>query len=311
MENKLISLAIPTFSRPEILRENILLMLPEIKEFLVPIYISDDSLDDTTKIMIDDLREEYENIYFYNNAKSLGHDRNVFHTLKLPNTKYVWLLGDSLALKRGAIKEALSIINEKKPQVIGVNAKNRDLDIANHFFDDPNLVLEKFGWHLTLTGATIYSEDVISNISEIEKQKNRNFPHIALIFNHLLSNCSFYWINNKWLFANKKKSSYWLKDLFKVFICDWSSVIRSLPNLYNTETKEKVILQHSKKLRLFQLRSLIYARYLNAYNIFLFKKYKKALVEHSGLGLFPLFIISLLPRALIKTIMLIRNYFQD
>ena len=52
MENKVLSISIPTFSRPEILRENILLMLPEIREFSVPIYISDDSLDILTENMI-------------------------------------------------------------------------------------------------------------------------------------------------------------------------------------------------------------------------------------------------------------------
>jgi hypothetical protein len=310
MENKVLSISIPTFSRPEILRENILLMLPEIREFSVPVYISDDSLDILTENMIAELRKDYKYIYYYRNDASLGHDSNMLHTLKLPKTEYVWLLGDSIILKRGAIENVLEIITQIRPQIIGVNAKNRDLDINSTLYDDPNEVLDQFGWHLTLTGTTIYSNISISTIHGIDIEENTNFPQIALIFNHLLSSCSFYWINKRWLFANDKKLSYWSKDLFKVFIDDWSNVIRNLPTIYTRDKKEKVILEHSRKLKLFGLRSLLKARYLDAYNLIVFKKYQEALVDHSGLSLVPLLVILLIPKTVLRIILEIKGNYK-
>ena len=308
MENKILSIAIPTFNRPEILKGNILLMMPEIREFSIPIYISDDSLDDQTKNVITELQKDYEHIYYSRNIPSLGHDSNIFYTLKFPKTDYVWLLGDRMILKRGAIKKTLEIISQTTPQIISVNAKNRDLDINSAYCNDSNKVLDQFGWHLTLTGAAIYSRSAISAIDEISQNEYKNFPQIALIFNHLSVACSFYWINDKYLYINSEKESYWLSDIFEVFIDDWSNAIRNLPGCYDGDNKEKVILEHSRKVKLFGLKSLLKARYMDAYNLYLFKKYKTALADHSGLSSPFLLMIAFIPKTTLSIILAIKKY---
>ncbi len=308
MENKILSIAIPTFNRPEILKDNILLMLPEIRELSIPIYISDDSLDDQTKNVIIELEKDYEHIYYSRNIPSLGHDSNIFYTLKFSKTDYVWLLGDCMILKRGAIKNALEIISQIRPQIIGVNAKNRDLDIDSAYCNDSNKVLDQFGWHLTLTGAVIYSRSVISSIDEIAQNEYKNFPQIALIFHHLTVACSFYWINDKYLYVNSEKESYWLRDVFEVFIDDWSNAIQNLPDCYGVDNKEKVILEHSRKVKLFDLRSLLKARYMGAYNVDLFKEYKMALADHSRLSSATLLMIAFIPKTILGIILAIKKY---
>ena len=85
-----------------------------------------------------------------------------------------------MILKRGAIKKTLEIISQTTPQIISVNAKNRDLDINSAYCNDSNKVLDQFGWHLTLTGAAIYSRSAISVIDEISQNEYKNFPQIAL-----------------------------------------------------------------------------------------------------------------------------------
>ena len=311
MENKILSIAIPTFNRPEILKENILLMMPEIREFSIPIYISDDSLDDQTKNVIIELQKDYEHIYYSRNIPSLGHDSNIFYTLKLPKTDFVWLLGDCIILERGAIKKVSEIISQTKPQLISVNAKNRDLDIDSVYCNDFNKVLDQFGWHLTLTGAVIYSRSVISSIDEIAQNEYKNFPQIALIFYYLTVACSFYWINDRYIKANREKESYWLNDIFEVFIDDWSNVIRNLPDCYGVDNKDKVILEHSRKVKLFGLRSLLKARYTGSYNIDLFKEYKMALADHSRLSSSTLLMIAFTPITILRIFLDIKKYFLD
>ena len=82
-------------------------MLPEIKEFSIPIFISDDSKDCDTKNVIQELNGIYEYIFYYKNTPSLGHDHNIFHTLGLAKSDYVWMLGDSMLIKKGAIAKAI------------------------------------------------------------------------------------------------------------------------------------------------------------------------------------------------------------
>ena len=127
MINTRLAVAIPTFNRVELLEANIRSMLPELREFSIPIYVSDDSSNDDTKLMIAKLQKNYQYIFYSKNEKNLGHDKNFFQTLKLPEADYVWLLGDSLSLKSGALLSLLKAIVKKQPEIIGVNAKNRDL----------------------------------------------------------------------------------------------------------------------------------------------------------------------------------------
>lgn len=310
MKNKTLSLVIPTFNRPEILKENLLLMLPEIQIFSIPIYVSDDSSDDLTKNIIFELQKRYKYLFYSKNISSLGHDKNIFSTLKLAETEYVWLLSDAVALKTGAIKYMLNVVAKFRPEIIAVNAVNRDLNINSDFYDDENKVLKKFGWHLTLTGVTIYSRSAISTIDKIVHGVHKNFPQVALIFAHLSVLCSFYWVNKRWVYSNGNKTSYWVSDMFKVFIDDWSNVIRNLPECYSDNVKEKVIIEHSKKTKIFSLKSLARARSMDGYSVVTFQRYAKDLAEHSGRSKFILLVIALVPKITLRIFDLAKRTFK-
>jgi hypothetical protein len=284
------------------------MILPEIREFSIPIYVSDDSTSNETRNMLDEMQKTYENIFYFRNTPSLGHDRNILHALNFPSTDYIWLLGDSLFLKKGAIKSVLEIIAEGQPERIAVNSDYRALDGDCHYFDDCNEVFNTFAWHLTMTGVTIYSKNAISTIDQSFQKEFKNFPQIALIFNYLSKECSFYWINKKCTSLNPDKKSYWEDDLFSVFLIDWSSVIRHLPNCY--DNKSKVIVEHSLRANVFSLKSLLLARSKGVYNINIFKKYKSELPAHSGLSAFTLLLISIFPRVILKIVIIFRQFFK-
>ena len=301
----MLAIVIPTYNRSEILRDNILKMLPEIKEFSIPIFISDDSTDCDTKKIIQELNVIYKNIFYYKNNPSLGHDHNIFQTLRLPKNDYVWLLGDSVLIKKGSLAKILKIIQDTKADIISVNAENRMIDIDSQYFSDCNEVFNKLAWHLTLTGCTIYSRSSVSTIDSLKKNKCVNFPQISLIFSHLASHCSFYWVNQKFVYAHIKKESYWVNSVFRVFLNDWSSVIQSLPSCYHN--KRKVILMHSSILGIFSFKNMILHRARGAYNINVFKKYKLDLLEHSDLSVFTLLMILIMPKVILKSIVNLRQ----
>jgi glycosyltransferase involved in cell wall biosynthesis len=310
MTNKRLSIAIPSFNRADILKSNILMMLPEIKQFSIQIFISDDSNNDETQNMINEIQVEYESIFYSRNAPSLGHDDNIFRTLSLPETDYVWLLGDSIVIKRGAIKNVLEVIDSDQPGIIAVNANNRAIDSINCHHEDCNRVFSTFAWHLTLTGATIYSKNAIASAESLIKSEFKNFPQIALIFNYLSTSCSFHWLNNKWICSNREKTSYWTNNMFKVFLEDWSNVVRSLPDCYDHPDKEKAIIDHSQKEYLFGSKSLLLARASGAYDMDIFRKYKQVLPNHSGLRLPVLLIIALIPKSIVGFLHKIKQCFK-
>lgn len=310
MINKKLSIAIPCYNRPEILKQNIIEMLPEIRQFSIEIFVSDDSPNNETQKMVDELQIGYRNIRYSRNIPTLGHDDNIFHALRLPKTDYVWLLGDSIVIKRGAIKNVLEVIDSDQPGIIAVNASNRAIDSINCHHEDCNRVFSTFAWHLTLTGATIYSKNAIASVESLIKSEFKNFPQIALIFNYLSTSCSFHWLNNKWIFSNIEKTSYWTNNMFKVFLEDWSNVIRSLPDCYDHPDKEKAIIDHSQKGYLFGPKSLLLARASGAYDMDILRKYKQVLPNHSGLRLPGLLIIALIPKSIVGFLHKINQCFK-
>jgi len=89
MESPILAIAIPTFNRAETLRSNLPSLILEIKEYSIPIYVSDNSANDDTKEVINELRKQYEFLFYYKNTKDLGHDKNSFYVAQLPESDYV------------------------------------------------------------------------------------------------------------------------------------------------------------------------------------------------------------------------------
>ena len=307
MKNTKLAIAIPTFERAEIINVTISSLILEIKDYSIPIYVSDNSSDDKTEKIVYELKKQYGFIYYYRNRTDLGHDKNSFYVAQLPESEYVWLLGDSLKVKVGAIKNILEIIETHNPGIISVNAVGRDLDKKSRLYREPNAVLNDLGWHITLTGATIYSKKALSTINKVVPQNFRNFPQLSLIFNYLSEDGSFFWDNKKWIGASPKKQGYWVRTMFSIFIDDWSRAIRNLPSSYNQEIKEKVIIEHSHKSNIFGFKALLKAKYLGAYDFKIYETYKSDLLSHSKLPFYILLFIAFFPSAILKVYFLIKG----
>lgn len=264
--NSLLAIAIPTYNRSDVLMENLRVMLPELLEHRVAVYISDDSSDDRTREMADALHTEFPLLVYRKNDPRFGHDANFFATINMPDTDYVWYLGDSLYFMPGSLDSVLNALAQTRPDFCFLNAYAPELDsrviegAAVHSF-----LLDRT-WYLTLSGATIYGR--ASRTMQIAKGHRgnwKNFPQLGLI----LEACTqahrrIYWLASPLLKCNPKKSSYWLKSAVGVFVEDWSTLIRSFPTLFTPEEQDRVIRSHGVHTRLFGPVSLIQLRAIGA-----------------------------------------------
>lgn len=306
--NQLLAIAIPTYNRATILEENLNLMLPEIMKNNISIYISDDSTNDDTKNLCQELRKKYPYIYYVKNEPSLGHDKNCIKTLKLPCEMYVWYIGDSTILNNEAINEVLGIIEQKEPKLISVNAEGRNLDIDSRLYTHPNELIVEIGWHLTLTGATIYSKKIIDRIDSFELDKFKNFPQFAIIFKSFESgDCELFWINSKQIKNNLRKTSYWKKTLFDVFLVDWPSCVNNL-SFIGDEQKKIAIIKHSQMTKIFDLKSILFCRSNGVFDLSIFLKHYDSLKNHSAVNIKLLFVVALIPQVFIKSIIKLKNF---
>lgn len=300
MENKKLAIAIPTYNRASILRENLELMIEEIKQFSIPIYISDDSTDGKTILEVEALKKSYEFIYYYKNEPGLGHDKNCIRSLSLPTAAYIWYLGDSIIIKPEGIKKVLDIIENGQYDFIAVNAKNRNLDFSSRIYEDGNTLLTEIGWHLTLTSATIYSNRIQSFINQLDLVKCKNFPQTALIFETFAKEKSkLFWFNERLLYGNANKKSYWNITVFDVFLTDWEFFISNLPPFYSLENKMEILKKHNIETGLFTFMRFLDYRSLGIYSFEIFRKYFKQIRYSSSVNVLVLVLISITPKFLL------------
>lgn len=300
MNNKL-AISIPTYNRASILKENLMLMLPEIKKFNVAVYVSDDSSNYETRSIISNLKEEYENIFYSKNEPALGHDKNCLKSLSLPNSEYIWYLGDAQIIRNGAIARVFSIIDTNNYDFLVVSSKNRFPKISSKVYIDFNKFFSELAWHATLTGITIYRKDILFR-AHYEKYVNSNFMQLGVILEELVNNQNgLCWINEQLIYHNKnKRGSYWSDNVFKVFAQDWSEFILNLPSGYTEKNKLYVIKSHSINTGIFGVKNLMYLRQKGILSKNSYAKYKEVIRLASPVNRHLVLLISLTPIAIVS-----------
>mgnify|MGYP001619509989 CR=1 FL=1 len=297
MVNNQLAIAIPTYNRHLILKENLLAMLPDLKKYNIPVYISDDSDNNHTRDMIIDFKIQYDNIFYFKNYPSLGHDKNCLKTLGIPNEEYIWYLGDSQIIKNQSIETILNLVEKNTFDFILVNAENRNVDIPSQYYSDANDFFVDLAWHATLTGVTIYRKEILFR-KNYTKYIGSNFIQLGIILEELLENTDgLYWLNNKMMDVNKNKAeSYWAKEIFKVFAEDWFDLINDLPKAYLYENKLQVLKSHSYHTGLFKFKNFITLRKRNILNLKSYLKVYRKLKYTTSLNIHTVFLIALQPR---------------
>lgn len=298
MQSDLLAIAIPTYNRPAILSENIRAMLPEIQKLGIPVYISDDSPNHDTENAVSELRQTYDYIYYTRNAPGLGHDLNFVATIQLPRSEYVWYLGDSVLVNKGDVEKAFAILTELRPDFLFVNNENRCADTGNYSVTNVRDFLRRFAWHLTLSGATIYSKAAVQSLHAPNVKQWRNFPQLGLIFQYALSgNRSLYWAGSSGVSTNRNKLSYWKSSVVTTFAVDWVNLVKNFASFYSAQELQEMIVAHSFYEKTFSWRNVIKYRINGAFSFDLLRKHRVELKQASHTSFVILVLISLLPLA--------------
>jgi hypothetical protein len=289
------------------LKFNLLQILDELIQYDIPVYISDDSTDEETGKMIAELKQQHSLFYYYKNEIRFGHDLNCLNTISLPKEQYVWYMGDSMIIKKGAVKKVLDCIKDQDYDFIACNAEGRDFELKTQVFTNPKELFEKLCWHLTMTGATIYNKDRLLEFSKFDVTKFKNFPQTALVFEHFaVKEATLLWMNDSLIYANSGKNSYWASKVFDVFFNDFKQFMFNLNKGYSSKSKGIVISAHSNNSGIFNYRSFLKYRMEGAFNYKTFCAYKEDINKYTHANSYVVFFISQCPRPLLK---LARRFF--
>lgn len=256
MSNSMLSVAIPTYNRTDILISNLQSILDELIEHQIAVYISDDSNNEETEIAIQELQTIHPLIFYFKNEPKLGHDKNCIRTLSIPKQEYIWYLGDSMIPKKGAIRKILKVLLDNDFDFVSVNAEGRRLDKESKVYTDAPVAFSDIGWHLTMSGATIYKKAALE-LEKIDISKCSNFPQLAIIFKNF-NKKKMYWINEKLISSNINKKSYWSSRVLDVFVIDYHKTLDYIfGDKYNVSNLVYQHLSNSGLLSFYSLLGLV------------------------------------------------------
>jgi glycosyltransferase involved in cell wall biosynthesis len=308
--NSKLAIAIPTYNRAKILEENIKIMMPELRQHGIPVFISDDSSDSQTKIVVDRLRTEYANIHYQYNQPGLGHDKNFFATLGMADYDYVWYMGDSVYCEPGSLQGILNTL-ETGADFIFINSYAKDEH--SRFIGDTHAFLLMRTWYLTLTGATIYGRRPRSlAVDDSRKACWRNFVQLGLILEYCSQRpASLYWYGTPSLGFNKRKRSYWMKSAMDVFVGDWTSLIQSFPTLFSMAEMPNVIRSHAVHTGIFGLKSLIFFRANEGLSVSIIKKHEKEYAVASPSSVSMAYVVARIPVSLLRGLLKVFHFFRE
>lgn len=258
-------IAIPTYNRFEILRENIETILPLMQENDIQLFISDDSTDNRTEIFFCELLKKYTNIIYKKNSPSLGHDYNCMSIFDSVNeNSYIWYLGDSYTINVNELLKIKNLIATTEIDFIFVSNGHAEFSSCNFIDDLPNFFAENI-WYLTLSGATIYGPKVVRHIKNANKQQYKNFQQLGYILDYVfynkLMNVSVFVNAEQSIKVNDKKlSSYWKKNLISVFCFDWVNLIEFFDKGILNSKEIELIKSHDQHTKVLSIKNIVSSR---------------------------------------------------
>jgi glycosyltransferase involved in cell wall biosynthesis len=279
--NTLLSICIPTYNRASLLTANVLEIIEQVREFNFPIYIADNCSTDNTTEAVGQLGKQYDQIFYYRHEENIF-DLNCPFVLRKSDADYCWLLSDKVRLADGSIKTIVALLDEKYDAIAVNDNLNKVKGLATKLYQNPVLLLEELGWHLTQVGCLIVSKKIINN-ANYEKYQNTNFMQTAGLFEALtIHDTRVLWYNEPIIKRAHPDTytNYWLNSVFPVFFDSWASAIMCLPSIYPVSSKLVCIKSHGVKTGLFSIKSFFLYRSLGLFNFRVYIKYR---------NMFPLF----------------------
>ena len=184
-----LGICIPAYKRPYQLEACVRSIITSAGYRAIPIFISDDSTDDTNVEVVSRLQTLYPHIVHDRNVTNLGIDRNILKSADICTCPYAWLMGEDDRMLPEGIPTILSIIGTPPRDIpfIYVNYMSvdetltivlheRSLDIAEDRMITAEAFFPEMAWSIGFIGGCVVNKRLWSGIDRI--------PHIGTYFAH-------------------------------------------------------------------------------------------------------------------------------
>ena len=190
-----ITIFIPTYNRSEYLDDCLASIISEIREYDIPILISDNASTDDTKNIIERYQNEYQNITYIKQQDRIELDRNQLAFIGRIDTHYCLMIADDDTLISGGIATILKYLNsEYDYDLLLLNAQHysedlkepkhnnmeleRDINILN-----PILFMQKYFFYMHFSTLIINMDHLVS--MSYDKYVGTYHAYCGIVFEYM------------------------------------------------------------------------------------------------------------------------------
>lgn len=273
--NSLLGVSLPVYKRPDQLRRCLVSVIEAARPHGVPVYILDDSGDDTNLETVAAARQAYAEIRHIRNPSTLGIDRNILNSVDACECRYVWLLGEDDRLTPDAVGTVLKIL-ASEPAFVFVNystvneevtsvLREQALPLAADGRQDAAGFLASHGWAAGFIGGCVVNRELWRNAPQ-DPYIGTYFAHVGVIF-HSLHGREVQWVAEP-LVLNRCGTTAaftWQSVTFEV-LGGWARLMDGLRPLYGKEVCDQAVQSFERAHGLNSLKFLLYLRAGGAYD---------------------------------------------
>jgi glycosyltransferase involved in cell wall biosynthesis len=301
-KNDLLSICIPTYNHAEPLRKCLESIIPQAKQYNIPIYVSDNASTDNTVEILESFKKIYPFLYFKSNNENLGVDQNMVNVARMASTKYVWGFGSRRILLPGMLNKIYKILDESDLDLLVLNDLNPTFMVPeSKKYSSAEKVFRELHRNLSGLGFQILPSEAWKSKSVLKYAGTEwTIFGLALEFIANKQNLNVFFLSEPC--ATSSGESHWHSNYFQIWT-NWKKVIYSLPKIYSDDDKELVIRNSANylfvsKFTLMDLRSkftLIDLRIKHIYNSSIFNAYRDDLTHYGNFSPNVAYAISRLP----------------
>lgn len=172
--NRLLCFCIPTYNRKSSLEAVLKSLLPQVRSYEIPIYISDNNSEDSTSDMIRTFQKKYPFIFYKKQESNRGLDANMFEVIKMSTTKYAWWLGDDDLVLDNAVDEVISLLERHDEyDLVLLNGELRSGNLT--LSDTKNAIVEDCRNFFRRYCFSLPFGTYIVNVEKLERQDPNRF----------------------------------------------------------------------------------------------------------------------------------------
>ena len=314
--NQILSIVIPTYNRADFLDYCLEVHIPLAREHNIQIFVSDNASTDTTQEVMQKWMKEYSLLKYHRNECNIGPDKNFEIGLGLPDTEYIWLLGDTYKIPSRGIQYLLELISHRDCQYDAFifNLENK-LTCKQKNYNIHNALLFDLGALMTCLSCLVYSRKLIQN-ANFSKYYDTYFMQEGIIFEdiakrdfliHWTQEYSIEGLNHPYLRKNNWSNT---SKALEIGCEKWTNFIFSLPSIYTMESKKKCIMDFGKVSGLFSFKNLLILRMKNILNITTFFKYQSLFALTIDYPKFFILLLSIIPKSAIKLLYILFKQYK-